>query len=102
MMNACNYNYNLMSLETLKFFVVSIEPEIFGGRESLAISNPLFYKDKILETRATLYISKDKKGREYKYIISFFNIGEYAEILYYFCNETTTINFKFFHRRWQR
>jgi hypothetical protein len=95
-MDACNYNYNLMSLETLKFFVVSVEREIFDGRESLAISNPLFYKDKILETHTTLYISKDKKGGEYKYIISFFNVGEYTEILYYFCNKTPTIDFKFF------
>jgi hypothetical protein len=98
-MDACNYNYNLMSLETLKFFIASVKPEIFGGRESLAISNPLFHKYKILESRATLYISRNKKGGEYKYIISFFNVGEYTEVLYYFCSETTTIDFKFFHWR---
>jgi hypothetical protein len=85
-----------MSLETLKFFIASVKQEKFGGRESLAISNPLFYKHKILESRATLYISRDKKGGEYKYIISFFNVGEYTKVLYYFCNETTTIDFKFF------
>jgi len=95
-MKPCNYNYNLMSLETLKFFVASVEPEIFNGRESLAISNPLTYKNKILETHATLYISKDKKEGEYKYIISFFDVGTYHKILYYFCNETNTIDFKFF------
>jgi len=83
-----------MSLETLKFFVASVEPEIFGGRESLTISNPLTYKNKIFESRATLYISKD--GGNYEYIISFFDVGTYHEILYYFCSETASIDLKFF------
>gem|GEM_PF-3857423 len=85
-----------MGLETLKFFVASVEPETFGGRESLTISNPLTYKNKILETYATLYILKDKKEGKYKYIISFFNVGEYTETLYYFYSKTASINLKFF------
>ena len=85
-----------MSIEILKFFIAGIESEKFGGRESLAISNPLTYKYDILESRATLYISKDERDRKYKYIISFFNTEMPYKVLYYFCSETTSINLSFF------
>ena len=96
-MNPCNYNYNLMGMEILKIFIVSVEPTHVlpeDGR-SLLISNPFYKYDYKYETSADLEITKYKWGRNFKYITSFLKHRKSFESMYYFDSEFHKLSLSF-------
>ena len=99
-MNACNYNYNLMSIEMLKIFAIETEPTDFNKKEALEVSNPMFIKHKIVNSRAIIYLIKGEGEKDFRYASNFFENTMPLEMLYYFHSEIFDIfsfGIAFFH-----
>jgi len=99
-MNPCIYNYNLMSMEILKIFIVNVEPThvIPDKGISLFISNPFYkygHKYDMIETSADLEIIKYKWERNFKYITSFLDHKKIFGSMYYFNSEFHKLRLSF-------
>ena len=96
-MNACNYNYNLMSMEMLKIYEIEAGlSTVFEREDALVVSNPLYVNDTEVDSRAVLNIIREEKAKDFTYTINFFTKTEPFEILYYYHSNIFSIGIAFF------
>ena|GEM_PF-2454919 len=94
MMKPCNYNYNLMSMEMLKIFIIEAELDVVDEGEVLCIFNPLHINNIEVNSRALLYIIR--KARTFRYTRNFFEKTEPFKMLYYFYSNILELGITFF------
>jgi len=96
-MNLCNYDFNLMGMELLKIFAIETEPTDFNKKEALEVSNPLFIKHDMVNSRAILYLIKGIGEKDFRYTSNFFQNTMPLEMSYYFHSDISSLGIAFFH-----